>query len=351
VRNNKNLILAVPSKGRLQDRAVEFLGHCGFRLRRSENEREYSAELAGVEGVKVAYYRPEEIPERIEQGDAHAGITGEDLFLEYGEGPPASHIIMRNLGFGAARLVIAVPQSWVDVVALGDLHEVAMIHRQKRRQALRVATKFPHLTRAFFARQGIVDYRIVESLGATEGAPASGIADLIVDLTSTGATLAQNHLKEISGGTLLKTDACIVASLGEDHWSQSTLGALERIVEQVEARLTARSHAVLRFALPPHHAQAFHAKLEQAARLSIVSWTPGAGRTGDDGDASGYGQVVALSDPEAVYETVRLLRTVGCERVMVESLEFLYERRSRAFEAFEQLLKRRGKRRADDGEA
>src|SRR5580704_11916148 len=113
--NAQKLILALPSKGRLQEMSLNFLNGCGFDVRRVGNGREYVSSLVGLGDVDIIYFRPEEIPSRVEQGDAHAGITGEDLYREYGEGPPSSMLIMPKLGFGGARLVVAIPQSWVDV--------------------------------------------------------------------------------------------------------------------------------------------------------------------------------------------------------------------------------------------
>ncbi len=148
---------------------VNFLNGCGFDVRRVGNGREYVSSLVGLDDVDVIYFRPEEIPNRVEQGDAHAGITGEDLYREYGEGPPASVLLMPKLGFGGARLVVAVPQSWVDVSTMNDLDEAAMLFHQRHGRSLRVATKFSRLTRAFFSESGIVEYSLVESSGATEG--------------------------------------------------------------------------------------------------------------------------------------------------------------------------------------
>src|SRR5579885_2876941 len=241
----QNLVLALPSKGRLQEQCVGFLNSCGFDVGRVGSGREYTSRLVGIDGVDIVFLRPDEIPTRVEQGDAHAGITGEDLYREYGEGQPSSALVMPKLGFGGARLVVAVPQSWIDVSSMADLDEAAMLFHQKHGRSLRVATKFSRLTRAFFAASGIVEYSLVGSSGATEGTPAAGVADFIVDLTSTGTTLAENHLKEIAGGTVLQTEAALIASLRPELWSNNALDALEHLVEQIEARIRATSQLVM----------------------------------------------------------------------------------------------------------
>src|SRR5580658_3061012 len=251
----QKLVLALPSKGRLQEQTLNFLNGCGFDVRRVGNGREYVSSLVGVDDVDVIYLRPEEIPNRVEQGDAHAGITGLDLYREYGEGAPASSVLLPKLGFGGARLVVAIPQSWVDVSTVGDLDEAAMLFHQRNGRSLRAATKFSRLTRAFFSEAGIVECSLVGSLGATEGAPAAGVADFVVDLTSTGATLAENHLKEISGGTVLQTEGCLIASLRNTLWNGRAMAALENLVEQIEARMRGASRLVLRFSVPAEMAQ------------------------------------------------------------------------------------------------
>jgi ATP phosphoribosyltransferase len=109
---------------------------------------------------------------------------------------------------------------------------------------MRVATKYVAQTRAFFARHGVADYRIAESGGATEGAPASGAAELVVDITTTGATLAANGLKLLADGLILKSQAQLAASLAA-AWSPGQLAAAERLLRIVEARAAARASATL----------------------------------------------------------------------------------------------------------
>lgn len=329
------LILALPSKGRLHDLAVEFLDDCGFGVRKSGDGREYVAKLSGIEGVSIIYFRPDEIPARIELGDAHVGLTGEDLYREYGESHHASHLLIPDLGFGGARLVVGVPQSWIDVSTIDDLDEAAMLFHQRHGRSLRVATKFGRLTRAFFAEHGIVEYTLVESAGATEGAPAAGVADLIVDLTSTGATMAQNHLKEIEGGTVIASHCCMIACAKERAWTRARLGALEHVVEQIEARGRARNTLVLRFSIP-------HETAAQTLRTLGLKHgcTPTTVRTQDEGLAT-RDHVVALCHPSKVHAAVNFLRHAGAGQTIVDRSEFLYQGGSAAIAAFQDVLKRR----------
>jgi ATP phosphoribosyltransferase len=333
----QKLILALPSKGRLQEQSLNFLNGSGFDVRRVGNGREYVSSLVGLDDVDVIYFRPEEIPSRVEQGDAHAGITGEDLYREYGEGEPASFLLMPKLGFGGARLVVAVPQSWVDVSTMSDLDEAAMVFHQRHGRSLRIATKFSRLTRSFFSESGIVEYSLMESSGATEGAPAAGVADFVVDLTSTGTTLAENHLKEISGGTVLKTEACMVASLRAGLWSARALGALEHLVEQIEARIRATSQLILRFSIESKTAAKARQQLIEKFGCVLSSWGESA-----DGSSGERMFVVAYCQRSKLYGVVKFLKSSGASGIIVDRGEFIFEGSSPAFDAFRQKLKVRG---------
>jgi ATP phosphoribosyltransferase len=331
------LIIALPSKGRLQEQSIGFLSGCGFEVRRVGNGREYVGNLVGIDDVDVIYFRPDEIPVRIEQGDAHAGITGEDLYREFGGGQPASFLLMPNLGFGRARLVVAVPQSWVDVSTVSDLDEAAMVFHQKHGRSLRVATKFSRLTRAFFSERGIVEYSLVGSLGATEGAPAAGVADFVVDLTSTGTTLVENHLKEISGGTVLQTEGCLIASLRNTLWNGRAMVALENLVEQIEARMRGASRLVLRFSVPAEMAQLVRQKLKVSYACITPSWDENSASTPVDGRAA----IVALCSRQKLYNVVKFLKSKGAAEIVVDRGEFIFEGSSQAFDKFKQILKHR----------
>jgi ATP phosphoribosyltransferase len=331
------LTIALPSKGRLQEQSIGFLSGCGFEVRRIGNGREYVGNLVGIDDVDVIYFRPDEIPVRIEQGDAHAGITGEDLYREFGGGQPASFLLMPNLGFGRARLVVAVPQSWVDVSTVSDLDEAAMVFHQKHGRSLRVATKFSRLTRAFFSERGIVEYSLVGSLGATEGAPAAGVADFVVDLTSTGTTLVENHLKEISGGTVLQTEGCLIASLRNTLWNGRAMAALENLVEQIEARMRGASRLVLRFSVPAEMAQFVRQKLKVNYACITPSWDENAASTPVDGRAA----IVALCSRQKLYNVVKFLKSKGAAEIVVDRGEFIFEGSSQAFDKFKQILKHR----------
>lgn len=217
------LIFAVPSKGRLMDETVKVLGQVGLKLRKTGHERGYLGEIEGMDKIEVRFMSASEIAHFLKDGRIHLGITGEDLVREAMLNVDERVSLLKALGFGHADVVVGVPACWLDVRNMSDLDAIAVTFRHEHGRRLRVATKYTNLTRRFFARHGVTGYRIVESLGATEGTVASGTAELIVDITSTGATLRANGLKILDDGTILKSQANLIASRAAD-W---TAGARE----------------------------------------------------------------------------------------------------------------------------
>ncbi|MDP3175292.1 MAG: ATP phosphoribosyltransferase [Phenylobacterium sp.] len=232
------LIIAVASKGRPKEQVEAWLADCGLDLQLVGGSRGYIASLKGMPGVQVRLLSASDIADALDAGEVHLGITGEDLLRERGQDIDQRLLMLRALGFGRADLVVAVPKSWLDVDTMADLEEVAHEFLARTGRRMRVATKYVVQTRAYFARHGVSDYRITESGGATEGAPASGGAELIVDITTTGATLNANGLKVLADGLILKSQFQLAANL-QIAWSDRQLDAAQRLLRIVEARSAA----------------------------------------------------------------------------------------------------------------
>ncbi len=203
------LTIAIPSKGRLMDKTLERFASAGLAIERTGHARGYRGRVVERDGVDIAFLSASEIAASLRDGAVHLGVTGEDLLRETILDFDRFVSIPVRLGFGHADVVVAVPQAWLDVNTMADLDEVAADFHARHGSRLQVATKYRVLTRQFFARHGLTGYRIVESLGATEGAPASGVAHIIVDITSTGTTIAANHLKILEDGIILKSEAVL----------------------------------------------------------------------------------------------------------------------------------------------
>lgn len=229
---NGPLVLALPSKGRLMEAAEALLARAGLTLRRDGSDRGYRGGLDGIEGIDIAFLSAGEIPDAILMGKADLGVTGEDLLREAVAGPGEPFEILLRLGFGPADVVVAVPECWLDVAGMADLDEVAVVWHARHGRRLRVATKYVNLTRKFFAARGVTGYRIVESLGATEGAPAAGAAEAIVDITTTGSTLRANALKILDDGLILRSEAVLAA-----HPGAAARPAARALAERLRAAL------------------------------------------------------------------------------------------------------------------
>ncbi len=211
----KPLTLAIPSKGRLMESAQELFEKAGYKIERLGTDRGYRGALVGLDNVEVAFLSASEIAANLKDGKIDAGITGEDLLREAIAPDNQIADVALRLNFGPANVVVAVPECWLDVAVMADLDDVAEQFYQTHGRRLRVATKYLALTRRFFAEKGVTGYRIVESLGATEGAPAAGTAELIVDITTSGATLLANALKILDDGLILQS--CGVLAVSQHH--------------------------------------------------------------------------------------------------------------------------------------
>lgn len=206
------LKLGVPSKGRLQEEAIAWFGARGVVLARAGAEREYRGTVAGVEGVELVLLSAAEIPGELAAGRLHLGVTGQDLVRE--EIPRWSErlVELAPMGFGFADLVVAVPAFWIDVTEMSDLDAAAGEFRARHGHRLRVATKYQHLVRGFFEERGVADYQLVESQGATEGTVKNLTAEAVADITSTGSTLRDNHLRVLEDGLVLRSQATLFLS-------------------------------------------------------------------------------------------------------------------------------------------
>ena len=252
------LTIAAPSKGRLQENASAFFARAGLTLVQEGGSRDYRGRIRDLPGVEVLFLSASEIVAKLASGDAHFGVTGEDLIREALPDADVRTALLAPLGFGQADVVVAVPKGWIDAGTMEDLEEIAADFHARHGRRMRVATKYVNLTRRFFASHGVADYRIVESLGATEGAPSSGTAELIVDITTTGATLEANGLKVLADGVILKSQANLVASLEAD-WTGETLALARRILGRISAERAARLTREVRVAAPAGVRDALHA--------------------------------------------------------------------------------------------
>ncbi len=317
------LVLAVPSKGRLQENASAFFARAGLDVVRGRGVRDYRGTLKGLDNVEIAFLSAGEITSQLASGAIHMGITGEDLVRETIADADDRVELLAPLGFGNANVVVAVPRAWIDVRNMADLEDVASSFRVKRGQRMRVATKYVNLTRRFFAEHDISDYRIVESLGATEGAPAAGQAELIVDITTTGATLEANALKVLDDGVILRSEANLVASLSAE-WSQAARESARLILSRIAAEEEARTTREVRTRLAADEDQIG----EEVSRL-FDARLRGRGRAG---------LVVLTCAKERVPDLADWLIGRGAENITVGQLDYVFSAKNALYERLARRL-------------
>src|SRR6266480_1369214 len=254
VTKEQEVRLALPGKGTLEASTLSFLAECGMTVNRS-NPRQYLARIASMPGLEVVFQRAADIPMLVLNGDATLGITGYDILAEHlgysddeivdGDNGEDIIVLERNLDYGACRLVVAVPETWIDVSTCADLWHLAGYYATQKGRGLRIATKYPILTGQFLRRHGITHCKIVSPHGALEAAPLTDTADLIVDLTETGTTLRENHLKLLDDGIVLRSQACLIGNVWSLRQQPQALKLTETMLELIDARMQARDHSML----------------------------------------------------------------------------------------------------------
>lgn len=282
------LKIALPNKGRLFEEVKGTLGDAGLEVRAS-SDRALTASLGGE--FTALFVRAQDIPTFVADGAADAGITGWDCVSESGRDLES----LLDLGFGRCRLVVAGRAT--GAAKIEDVQDGAP-----------VATSFPNLAAAFFEGAG-KKVRIAEMSGAAEVAPHLGIADLIVDLVSTGSTLRVNGLVELA--TVLESSARLVARPRATA-AASTVKALDELAVALESVVRARGQRYLM-------ANAPRAKLDEIARV-----LPGLnGPTVVDLKDEVFVAVHAVVAERAVYRTIARLKELGCEGILVTRIERL----------------------------
>ncbi len=222
------LKLGVPSKGRLMEKTFDWFGARGISLRKSGSDREYAAAVDGFEGLELVLLSAGEIPRELASGNIHLGVTGSDLVREKLANWDSRVAELAPMGFGGADLIVAVPQAWVDVNTLDDLDATAAAFRQKHGFRLRIATKYHRLVREFLREQGVADYQIIDSQGATEGTVKNETAEAIADITSTGETLRANGLKILDDGLIHASQATLFRGRRND-WTDEQRNKLKAL--------------------------------------------------------------------------------------------------------------------------
>ena len=224
IKNSINI--GIPSKGRLRKDILRIFKKNKLNLVSERGERDLLGSIKNLSNVKILYLHAREIVERLGDGSLDLGFSGYDLLKESEINIQNKINVVKKYGFGKATLVVAIPDPWIDVQTVADLEEIAFEFKDKKKKRLRVATKYPNLTREFLFSKGVTQFKLVSSLGATEAYPFTGSSEIVTDITSTGETLRANNLRILKDGEILKSEACMMISK-----SASKNSALKKIVK------------------------------------------------------------------------------------------------------------------------
>ena len=218
--------IGIPSKGRLRKDVLNIFKKNKLKLISERGERDLFGSIKNKKNIKVVYLHAREIIQRLGDGSLDLGFSGFDLLKESEINTQNKISVTKKYNFGKATLVVAIPDEWIDVQTIADLEEIAFEFKDKKKKRLRVGTKYPNLTREFLFSKGVTQFKLVDSLGATETYPFTGSAEIITDITSTGETLRANNLRILKDGEILKSEACMIVSK-----SSSKNEALKRLVK------------------------------------------------------------------------------------------------------------------------
>ena len=315
------LRLAVPSDGALHEATNLFLRSCGVGVLRP-NLRRYAAEIPTLPGVTVHFQRGADIALKVEEGSADMGIVGHDRYLETRLEGGNTTVIVEKLGFGHAELVIGVPDSWVDVTSVADLADLSMEFREQGRD-LRIATKYPRLVERFLMKSGVNYFSLVTASGTLEAAPAMGYADIIADISATGATMRENRIKMVGGGSIMASEACLINNRSLVAANQDTLGLAKALVERVEAHLRAQEIYSVTANMRGEDAEEVASHVLGHADISGLRGPTISKVYTRDGD--GWYAVTVILEKERLLDAVERFRQIGGSSVTVSQPDYVFD--------------------------
>jgi ATP phosphoribosyltransferase len=332
--------LAIPSKGHLYDGIIELLRISGYKVRRA-SDRQYEATISGQPRFHVVFMRPTDIVIQVQEGRCQLGVTGLDVYAEHAPEAREAMVVIPDLGYGGCRLVVAVPESWIDTGHIMDLVDLTTEFKAAGK-SFRVSTKYPSLVRQYFRKWGIYYYQLIASEGALELHPSLGIADIIVDLTSSGTTLKDNRLREIEEGTVLESAACLIGHAPSlaTLLDEGQTGPLALLLDAIDG--VRRSEGLLHLevvgnpAAPgPQTAAAVTSYLREQGAWHLVR-----GEVWDDRGQPGW-RVTALIAARKLTACQRALFALGASRIVGLPAQFVFDRDARS--TFDELRKQLGR--------
>lgn len=331
---SESVMLALPSKGAIATPTYNFLKESGLRIDKP-NERQYTGTIPAVPGLSVLFQRVKDVAYKVADGTAQLGITGYDVVREYASEEVV--VIQEMLGYGHCSLVVAVPEAWVDVETIADLVDVALDFREQHQRNLRVATTYTTLTRQFLHAHGIHHFTMVKADGAIEVAPTIGYADIIVDLTQTGTTLRENHLKQIVGGTIIDSQACFIGNRRVLQENPQVLETVRIMLEHMDSALQGKRYAQVTVNIQGDSAEEVAQKVVNNPLTRGLLGPTIAPIYHVNGDGQWYTVTVTLNKKNLL-EAVEYLRSVGGSQIVVTPVNYVFMSESPTYRALLERL-------------
>jgi ATP phosphoribosyltransferase len=327
----EQLRLGLTSKGSYEKATIDFLDRAGLSVWRP-NPRQYVGRISELPEVEVLFQRTEDIVHKVADGSIDLGITGYDLVAEHGFDQENLFVVMPDLGFRRCELILAIPEGWLDISTMADLADLSVDFKRTGR-SLRVATKFPNLTRDFLHQHGVNYFNLVDAHGALEAAPTLGYADVIADLSETGVTLRDNRLRVIDGGVILKAQAAMIASLRTLKNQPGKLEAARSIIEMSESRLRSRGYRIVTANVQGNNAEEIaehvNQKLETAGEQGP---TIAEVFSKEQNSSQRWFEVRIIVPSRYLLAAVDHLREAGSRGITVNSPDYVFDSCSPAFE-------------------
>lgn len=325
------ITFALPSKGAIAEPTMSFLRDCGLRVEKP-NVRQYTGNMPAFPEINVLFQRVKDVVYKVSDGTAQIGITGLDVVYEY---PHEDLIVIHDkLNYGHCQLILAVPETWIDADTLADLDDIALEFREHKQRNLRVATTYTNLTRKFLHAQGIHHFTLVKAEGAIEAAPTIGYADIVADLSQTGTTLRENHLKPLADGIIIEAQACLIGNRSALKNSPQLLEVVRKLLEYIDAYLYGRQYYQVTVNIQGDNPETIAQKVAenpltrglQGPTISPI-YSPNA-YSGYDG----HWYTITITIPhQYLLKSVEYLRLIGGTQAIVSPVRYIFLEQSATF--------------------
>lgn len=326
--------LALPSKGAIAEPTAQFLNDCGLRIEKP-NARQYTGVMPVIPQIDILFQRVTDVVYKVTDGTAQLGITGLDVVYEH----PNDDLIVihENLRYGFCKLLVAVPESWVDVENMLDLSEVATDFREDKQRNLRIATTYPNMTRKYLHSRSIHHFTLVNADGAIEAAPTIGYADAIVDLTQTGTTLRENHLKALPDGVIVSSQACLVGNRKALIENPAVLSIAKTLLEYIDATLIGKQYSQITVNM---RGESPDALAEQIVANPVTRGLQGPtiAPIYGNGNKNEWFTITLIIPSKNLLSAVEYLRQLGGTQASVTPVRYVFHEESETFSNLKRLL-------------